>query len=566
VKAYDPCRKGLAGSLVSVRGGQRRKGDVIKPKLVVIIAVSAILATSSLARAHICNVWLTPINPNQSQQPDPTWCNGEAEQVHVDAAGVVTASDTSGAYTGYGWATSAIPRPVTLPDGTPRTVYTLADSHQLHGATVFTFYLASRYGISIAVHPGGAGDAGAGEAGAAAQWDPAFTVYRGVLPLMAHDDTSYDPLNPIDDTTVYFLPARSRVDSIDGDPNIPQTTVDLGGNLITNPAWDGAAALQYSSLYVPRSGFRDTLNGTTVGGRYPADYADPNFAGALAFAYLGQFDALGDWSMATEDLSPGETDPSVISQRWAKISYLFHSNGTGPGESESVQGIPFEAGEYTIAVDGANCALWQDTDTDHSCAALQYLTGTVEFRAEPLDVDGGNNATDDGGDASVAVSDSGSLEASSDAGTDGASEAGAMADAVASDASGDGGDASVVGAPSDAGDASVATSDSASRDASVIDVAEAAPEGRMMTDTVARADAEDDAAGGRAKDASAGGSAGTIGGADASQDTAANDSGCSCRTAPGHGPGSGLLIGMCIVTLARRRRSRSRLTRMQRAP
>ncbi len=109
----------------------------------------------------------------------------------------------------------------------------LGDSHQV---SFFAFQLNGDSLVNITM-------TGANELGL----NPAFTLYRGLLPGQAHDDTGFDPLNPVDSVT--FLPIQSPVD--DG------VTTDAFGRV---------------------SPFRDTVNNT----------------------YEGQFNALGTWSMATD--------------------------------------------------------------------------------------------------------------------------------------------------------------------------------------------------------------------------------------------------------------------------
>jgi len=376
----------------------------------------SLVASSASARAHVCNVWLTPVSPDQSQQPDPAFCPGVAESVHVDAQGVVVASDTSSTYTAYGWATSGKAQSAPNTDGGPPTsVVALSDSHKVHDATLFTFFLRERAFVSIKVTPA-ARDAGM-------PWDPAFSLYRGIMPLQAHDDVSFDPLNPVSEDT--FLPVSSPIDKAPGDPTIAQLiVVDAGtGEIGNNSAWTASVASQYASLYSPHNGYRDTLNYTTTGGLLPP--GDPNAAYPV-HPYDGQFDALGDWSMANSDIGAGETDPALIRQHWAKLIYLTHQNQNGPGLVESLANADLAAGEYTIAVDGANCALWESTE----CGLSGAFTGTVDFQAIPASVltdggaadggdvqDGGPDAQDDAGGSTSADGGSDVVTGSPDGGS-----------------------------------------------------------------------------------------------------------------------------------------------------
>jgi len=170
--------------------------------------------------------------------------------------------------------------------------------------------------------------------------DPAFSVYRGLLPLYGHDDTPYDPANPVDD--VDFLPIASPRDS-------------------------GSEGHVYS----PHDGYRDTLAYSTTGGLYsPAnDGGNADLDGSPLNPYVGQFDALGDWSMANEWAVPGQpTSPSGCpvakcpdgnpAGDWAKIVYVAHKNehvgvGTTPDTTtEVLEDQDLEAGDYTIVVGG----------------------------------------------------------------------------------------------------------------------------------------------------------------------------------------------------------------------
>jgi hypothetical protein len=114
-------------------------------------------------------------------------------------------------------------------DGTDQN---LGDSHQV---SFFAFQLNEASLVDITM-------TGANESGLNA----AFTLYAGLLPGQAHDDTGFDPLNPVDGS---FNKIASPVD------NGVQT--DAAGRV---------------------SPFRDTLN----------------------IDFEGQFNAFGSWSMATD--------------------------------------------------------------------------------------------------------------------------------------------------------------------------------------------------------------------------------------------------------------------------
>ncbi|HRI37465.1 MAG TPA: hypothetical protein PLO50_02800 [Nitrospira sp.] len=108
----------------------------------------------------------------------------------------------------------------------------LGDSHQV---SFFAFQLNEDSLVNITM-------TGANELGL----NPAFTLYRGLLPGQAHDDTGFDPLNPVDGS---FNKIASLVDN--------GVTTDAAGRV---------------------SPFRDTVN----------------------IDFEGQFNALGSWSMATD--------------------------------------------------------------------------------------------------------------------------------------------------------------------------------------------------------------------------------------------------------------------------
>lgn len=127
--------------------------------------------------------------------------------------------------------------------------------------------------------------------------DPAFSLYSGLLPDEAHDDTTLDPLNALDGNF---------------DP-IPHPT---------------------DSAYWNSSNTRE-----------------------------GQFNALGNWSMAND------------ANEWSEIEYITHMNSSNSatiGASEVLSYV-LQAGSYTIAAAGANTS---------NVNAL--LAGTVSFSAVPV--------------------------------------------------------------------------------------------------------------------------------------------------------------------------------------
>lgn len=151
------------------------------------------------------------------------------------AVGAMTWTDNVSAHVDYTFLSSA-GGSASLPmkrlgwiDGTD---VNLGDSHQV---SFFAFQLNEDSLVNITM-------TGANELGL----NPAFSLYRGLLPGQAHDDTGFDPLNPVDGS---FNKIASPVDN--------GVTTDAAGRL---------------------SPFRDTAN----------------------IDFEGQFNALGSWSMATD--------------------------------------------------------------------------------------------------------------------------------------------------------------------------------------------------------------------------------------------------------------------------
>jgi hypothetical protein len=132
----------------------------------------------------------------------------------------------------------------------------LGDSHQV---SFFKFRLSEASLVNITM-------TGANEFGL----NPAFTLYAGLLGDQAHDDTLFDPNNPVDGS---FNKIASPVDN--------GVTTDALGRV---------------------SPFRDTAN----------------------IDFEGQFNALGSWSMASEPDDGGV---------WRVLEYLIHKNDTNGNES-----------------------------------------------------------------------------------------------------------------------------------------------------------------------------------------------------------------------------------------
>jgi hypothetical protein len=117
------------------------------------------------------------------------------------------------------------------------TTGTLGDSHKLAGGDFFKFSLAQPSLVSIAFS----------DNGMAGLLNPAFSLYRGLLPDDAHDDTLVDPQNP--------------------KAGLPPVKV-------ASPVDNGTTADAYGRV----SPFRDTAH----------------------IEFAGQFDALHSWSMGNE--------------------------------------------------------------------------------------------------------------------------------------------------------------------------------------------------------------------------------------------------------------------------
>lgn len=132
----------------------------------------------------------------------------------------------------------------------------LGDSHQV---SFFKFHLNTASSIDITM-------TGANATGL----NSAFTLYAGLMGDQAHDDTAFDPNNPVDGS---FNKIASPVDN--------GTFTDAFGRI---------------------SPFRDTAN----------------------IDFEGQFNALGSWSMASDPSDGGV---------WRVLEYLIHKNDTTGNES-----------------------------------------------------------------------------------------------------------------------------------------------------------------------------------------------------------------------------------------
>ncbi len=142
--------------------------------------------------------------------------------------------------------------------------------------------------------------------------NPAFTLYAGLMGDLAHDDTTFDPNNPVSNDGT-FTKIASPVDN--------GVTTDAFGRV---------------------SPFRDTAN----------------------IDFEGQFNALGSWSMASDDSDGGV---------WRVLEYLTHKNDTAG--NEALLGYFLPAGDYTIIASGAAC---------NPCNGA--VIGTVNLTASPVPV------------------------------------------------------------------------------------------------------------------------------------------------------------------------------------
>lgn len=180
----------------------------------------------------------------------------------------------------------------------------LGDSHAMQ---YFNFHLDGNAYVNIAWTQADSG------------LDPAFTLYKGLLPYQGHDDTSRDPLNPQQD----FVPVQNASD--------------------TGQVFDVQGIL---------SPFRDTVTPENAGNNF-------NF-------YVGQFNALDGWSMGRQG-----------GDWWSAVQYLAHKNDNN-GPSETLANFCLPAGDYTIAAGGAAC-----NDPTIPACGYPYLSATLTYSATP---------------------------------------------------------------------------------------------------------------------------------------------------------------------------------------
>jgi len=172
----------------------------------------------------------------------------------------------------------------------------LGDSHKVD---FFNFRLASKSIVTVSWTVSN---------GAGTYFDSAFSIYRGNVVYQAHDDTSVDPLNPVDDEN--FLPIQNQKD----------TGVVIDAQGITSP-------------------YRDTLTYATTGGLGDDGYPiDP---------FTGQFDAGHSWSMGN---AAGDWSGADFVLAVDALHRRFGADPEGATESAS---FLLDAGSYTIAASGA---------------------------------------------------------------------------------------------------------------------------------------------------------------------------------------------------------------------
>lgn len=222
--------------------------------------------------------------------------------------------------------------------------------------------------------------------------NPALSVYAGVLPDHAHDDTLRDPLIG---STLFsngaWLYEASPTDARPDDPLIRRyipVGYDTNGEplvdpatgfvrLVENPAWTVpdpslgglTPAEWYAANYTPHNGYRDTLNFTVQGGlRLDPTYGwvPNNFSpSGPSNGFWGQFDAFGDWSMANDNDEWGQLRyiSSVSETPCDGPNCLFTTTGGffNPGHVVGNNGplevllLRLQAGTYTIVADGEGC-------------------------------------------------------------------------------------------------------------------------------------------------------------------------------------------------------------------
>ena len=245
----------------------------------------------------------------------------------------------------------------------------------LEGAAFYTFHLSQAEYVNISF------------AAVSAGFDTAFSLYSGMLPSLAHDDAGNDPLGTGGATI-------SPTDAAPGDPGIAHYILDYATYTVSlNPIWDTPQTnlcdtqhgcditpdQWYSDNYTPHNGYRDLLNYTSTGGL--------DSSGNPIHPYQGQFDALGNWSMANED---GD---------WSQINYITSVHDivtplgvnhlpTNPSNvssyntgTEYLNNIFLQPGDYTIAAGGAGCDYQAGQGGVPLACTASDLSGTLTYTA-----------------------------------------------------------------------------------------------------------------------------------------------------------------------------------------
>ena len=249
------------------------------------------LAVGGPADAHVSNY-----DMNSGTVFKETTASGTAitDPCHSVAEGVLCQS--SNIFTRYGWY-----------DGTEAT---LADSHYITtNAEFWVFHLSGDAVVTITATNYKPTSTSNATPVLDTVLNPAFSVYAGTLVPQGHDDTSGDPLQPVDANTFAPLPSPRDAGSV---------------------GW----------VYTPHDGYRDTVNNT----------------------YFGQFDAFANWSMANAsgDWSQIDYISSVSNTPCSGTSCGTTTTGgfSNPGHVAGYNGssetltLALAAGDYTIAVGG----------------------------------------------------------------------------------------------------------------------------------------------------------------------------------------------------------------------
>lgn len=210
------------------------------------------------------------------------------------------------------------------------TEATLGDSHDVAGGVFFKFRLDTAARVSISFS----------DSDNSGLLNPAFSLYAGLLPAESHDDTRIDALNP---SRLVVTPAPRVVKQASLADN--GVAVDADGDV---------------------SPFRDTANLT----------------------FSGQFDALGDWSMANSDAdvhclaqAGGVCNAAALSAaaaagEWSVIRYLTHVAPSG-GNKVQLLNYLLQADDYTIAAGGGVAG-----------GSNSGILGTLTYQAAPVPVPG----------------------------------------------------------------------------------------------------------------------------------------------------------------------------------